>query len=366
MEDGGADAVLNLQPDSSIPLSYHSSFGPHNDLLLLEVDSALLPQFLHNHITIRGHPDDDAVLCTASSTFALKSVSNSNTLFLIPPASTPNASASASVLKIAPGNLELMHIAPKLDKLRSLLADNPYRPDSEAAVDQARLYSWADLASRIQASDEELKSGLRAISAVEIEGYWRTVDEELMGEVLAMLLHESVLNDWSLKALEGDGVAAALEADGFPRAVVIHCLEMLGSSESGGGVWSLDERRVCSHFARRVLQRGKMKMESFMEEWGRSIPAGMRASLEMLEGEVLVDRIGMESWVRKFSVSDLPSSPAERFAALFRERQKWEWKDLEPYIRDLKVPGLSSEGLLIKYTRRAQATADAEPVFTAR
>ena len=34
--------------------------------------------------------------------------------------------------------------------------------------------------------------------------------------------------------------------------------------------------------------------------------------------------------------------------------------------RDLSVPGLSSEGLLLKYTRRTQPTQDAEPIFSAR
>lgn len=33
--------------------------------------------------------------------------------------------------------------------------------------------------------------------------------------------------------------------------------------------------------------------------------------------------------------------------------------------RDLHVPGASSEGLLIKYTRRSQPNAEAEPIFTA-
>lgn len=34
--------------------------------------------------------------------------------------------------------------------------------------------------------------------------------------------------------------------------------------------------------------------------------------------------------------------------------------------RDLKVPGLSSEGLLLKYTRRSQPKPDVEPIFSAR
>lgn len=34
--------------------------------------------------------------------------------------------------------------------------------------------------------------------------------------------------------------------------------------------------------------------------------------------------------------------------------------------RDLQVPRLSMEGLLLKYTRRAQPRADSQPVFSAR
>ncbi|XVE99906.1 hypothetical protein REPUB_Repub03eG0241500 [Reevesia pubescens] len=92
----------------------------------------------------------------------------------------------------------------------------------------------------------------------------------------------------------------------------------------------------------------------------------MQASFDMLEGEVLTEKLAVETWVHAFSVSSLPSTPAERFSILFKERPQWEWKDLEPYIRDLNVPGLSSEALLLKYTRRTQTTIDTEPVFSAR
>lgn len=44
---GGAEAVLGLQPNSSISIAYHSLFGPHSDLMLLEVDEKLLPEILH-------------------------------------------------------------------------------------------------------------------------------------------------------------------------------------------------------------------------------------------------------------------------------------------------------------------------------
>lgn len=42
----GAEAVLNLQPSSSISIAYHPLFGPHDDLILLELDGKLLPDVL--------------------------------------------------------------------------------------------------------------------------------------------------------------------------------------------------------------------------------------------------------------------------------------------------------------------------------
>lgn len=46
---GGAEAVLGLQPNSSISIAYDSQFGlgSHNDLMLLEVDEKLLPDILN-------------------------------------------------------------------------------------------------------------------------------------------------------------------------------------------------------------------------------------------------------------------------------------------------------------------------------
>ncbi|KAL0425480.1 UNVERIFIED_CONTAM: hypothetical protein Sradi_1082800 [Sesamum radiatum] len=76
-----------------------------------------------------------------------------------------------------------------------------------------------------------------------------------------------------------------------------------------------------------------MKIEIFMEKWTRKVPDGMHASFDMLEGEVLIEKLGMGTWVYSFSVSSLPSTPADRFSMLFQERAKWEWKDLQPYVR---------------------------------
>lgn len=314
--------------------------------------------FFFSRVTIRGQVDEDAVLCTQSKTYVMKFVGTSNSVFLVPPsdhsAVSENSNDSsgkdhnqqpiASVLKVAPGNLELVEIAPRLNKLKLLLSKNPY--SSEEALEfedlegvekiKKGLFTWDDLVDRVQASDDELRHGLQALSAVELNGYWRIVNERYMGTILMMLLHNSLLNDWSLDALNEDEVVSLLVSDGFPPKLAQHCLDVYGTKVNegvGSCLWRLDERRVCVHFAREILSTGKTKIEKFMEEWKRKIPEGMHASIEMLEGEVLTEKVGADLWIRAFSVSSLPSTPAERFSILFKERQRWEWKDLQPYIR---------------------------------
>ncbi|XP_071736120.1 uncharacterized protein [Rutidosis leptorrhynchoides] len=376
----GAEAVLKVPSNSSIPISYHPLYGPHDDILLLELDEKLLPDVINQRVSLRGQPDEDAVLCTQSKTYAIKFVGTSNSVFLVPPSDqftvnenshdcdekgTDSNARFASILKVAPGTMELVEVAPRIDKLKSLLLENPYKFDEDTEMYDTGLYRWVDLIDRVQASDEELRSALQVLSAVEINGYWRNIDENYMGQIVNTLVNNAIINEWPLSALNEDEAVESLVNDGFPRVIAHHCLEVYGS-KTNGGVWELDNRRVCVHFARRILAFGKMKMESFMEEWIGKVPSGMKVSLDMLEGEVLVEKLGIQSWIYSFSVSSLPSDPANRFARLFQERAKWDWKDLHPYIRDLSVPGLTSDGLLLKYTRRTQPTADSEPVFTAR
>lgn len=45
---GGAESVRSLAAGSSISLRYHSLFGSHDDMLLLEVDEKILPDVLHH------------------------------------------------------------------------------------------------------------------------------------------------------------------------------------------------------------------------------------------------------------------------------------------------------------------------------
>lgn len=50
--DGVAEAVINLQPNSTISIAYHPLFGPHDDMVLLELDEKLLPDVLNQRFVI--------------------------------------------------------------------------------------------------------------------------------------------------------------------------------------------------------------------------------------------------------------------------------------------------------------------------
>lgn len=309
-----------------------------------------------NRVSLRGEPNEEAVFCTQSKTYAIKFVGTSNSVFLVPPNSSSlsknamdcdeqnlDQPALASVLKVASGSLELVEVAPRLDKLKLLLSQKPFSIEELSEMDtfveseeQNSVYRWDDLIGQIQASDTELRFGLETLNALEINGCWRILDEKCMDSVLNMLLHNAVLNDWSFYALPENEVVCTLESDGFPPPISTHCLRVYGNkvdNDEGVSWWKLNDKRVCVHFAKVILKNGKLKMDKFMEEWKTKIPQGMQTSFDMLEGEVLTERIGVEVWIRAFSVSSLPSTPAERFSSLFNERPKWEWKDLEPYIR---------------------------------
>jgi sister chromatid cohesion protein DCC1 len=95
-------------------------------------------------LIIKGAENDEAVLCTSSTTFAIKYVSTSNTVLLIPPQHTaPQAEnmgssadgkdridqANAGVMATAAGLIELVETAPRLDELKSLLNQRPYTED---------------------------------------------------------------------------------------------------------------------------------------------------------------------------------------------------------------------------------------------
>ncbi|KAI7730705.1 hypothetical protein M8C21_015095 [Ambrosia artemisiifolia] len=206
------------------------------------------------------------------------------------------------VIKVAPGSMELL----RLEKLKKLLLENPYT--DHVKMPDSGLYRWDDLKRLLQATDEELESDLTVLSAVEINGYWRIVDDMYMCRILTSIIWSSIMKCWCLSSL--DIIEAVESLAGFPQVIVHHCFQLYGRITYGGG-WEMDKKRVSLHVARQILAaNGKMKLGAFMEEWVRSVPGGppggLPVSLDILEGEVLVE----QSWV---------SLPSDRFPGYFKD-----------------------------------------------
>ncbi|BBM99421.1 sister chromatid cohesion protein DCC1 [Marchantia polymorpha subsp. ruderalis] len=389
-------SVLKLDVDPQVSVGYAETFRSDEPYRLLEVDEALLQELLHSGLTIKGGREDEAVLCTSKATFAMKFVSTSNTVLLVPP--SPRGSdgcdaevdedlprAEVGIVATASGHIELVETAPRLENLQALVSRRPFKDDENLGEEEAEdgeLYTWDELSARTQASDHQLRDALRKLEAAEIGRFWRVVDPDYMHNLLGILLSAAVQNDWSLKALQGSEVIRSLEAH-FPAPVVITCLDKFGvragpspknpvqGQESCGSgaadLWALDDEKICIHYAKLLLRdKTKWKLEDFLEEWAMITPSWMSVDLNMLRGEALVEKVGLESWLHQFSCSLLPCRPDARFTALFSRRSKWEWEDLEPYLKDLRVPGQSVEAMLLKYTRKSQPTPTSTPVYTAR
>ncbi|KAG6549822.1 hypothetical protein Mapa_008803 [Marchantia paleacea] len=395
-------SVLKLDVDSQVTVGYAETFTSDEPYRLLEVDEALLQELLHSGLTIKGSREDEAVLCTSKATFAMKFVSTSNTVLLVPPSRWGSddcdaereaalSRAEIGIVATASGHIELVETAPKLENLKALVSQRPFKDDMNVGEEEeeedddesdGELYTWEELSACTQASDHQLREALRKLEAAEIGRFWRVVDPDYMHNLLGILLSTAVQNDWSLKALRGSEVIRSLEAH-FPAPVVISCLDKFGvragpapenpakgqeSSGSGAAdLWALDDEKICVHYAKLLLRaKTKWKLEEFLEEWAMITPSWMSVDLNMLRGEALVEKVGVESWLHHFSCSLLPCRPDARFTALFSRRSKWEWEDLEAYLKDLKVPGQSVEAMLLKYTRKSQPTPTSTPVYTAR
>jgi sister chromatid cohesion protein DCC1 len=102
-----------------------SSTFPHSDFFCCSVH-------------IKGEPDEEAVLCTSQKTFAVKFVGSSNTMFIMAPdfsedsqgcggSEVKNSTGARALISFAaPGYMELVETAPRLETLKMLLSRNKY------------------------------------------------------------------------------------------------------------------------------------------------------------------------------------------------------------------------------------------------
>jgi len=132
---------------------------------------------LITRLTIKGRPSDDAVLCTPTSTFLLRTVGISNSLMICrPPAESERP--TLEIRDISHEVLECLPQAANLERIRLILRESAWGglgSDTETKSKKrkrgdVRKWTRAQLESVVQASEGELEKGLRERNVIEIDG----------------------------------------------------------------------------------------------------------------------------------------------------------------------------------------------------
>ena len=263
-------ASLRLPAGASAKLLLSDAFSS-NSVQLLQLDEPLLQEALRTGLVLKGASDEEAVLCTATRTFAVKQVETSNTLLLIPPLArgladlsyfpdlsyllaSPQGDEYATHDALAPmaaddggaasseqhevthapivaacaaaSHLELVEVAPPAFAVRAALATCPYDDAASDAGEASASFgrTWPDLASSFRCSDAQLLSLLASLGALHLRGRHALVSPPLSRRILEFALLTAAAEGWPLSSVPHRALLDALTADGFERVVAAHAL----------------------------------------------------------------------------------------------------------------------------------------------
>ncbi|XP_013396721.1 sister chromatid cohesion protein DCC1 isoform X2 [Lingula anatina] len=323
-----------------------------------------------DRLTIRGDKTDSAVVCTNRKTFEIKEAETSNSVLILPDLLLPEKLGEKEIIiekevsAILYNYFELRPIKPRLKKMKELLEENVYSgPECEEDENHhGRKYSYADLKELVQASEGEIQEGLKALQAVEIDGYIRMLDFDYLQKVLSSIAGLVEENDWTTDHLPLRTCLEELQ-DLYDRHIIIHVLDCYGTkSDPGGGKnmeadsadveYALCESKICRFYAEILLRASeKFNLQEFLLTWQESVPVGMKTDSCQLEGLALIDKTSRPEVIIYFPVEELPEDIEARFNALFRVREKWTKEEITPYIKDVATEKMGTGALLMKYAR---------------
>ena len=352
---------------------------------LLELPPAVAAALLTEgggYVVIKGQGVDEATLCTPTQTFVVRQAESSNTQLLLPPAG-PEGTAVRVVSTAVTHHLELIPTAPRLARLQDLLNESPLREYDEEQLEDGggggggadggttrRCYTFAELASRVQASEAELRRGLVQLQAFELDGAWRVLHPDYLERVFDLVLTLVVREGWALGAVHEAAVLAET-ASIFPSVVVLQALRVHAAAAEGGaaasaaaaeGSWALDPSAVSRFRALQLLHAAAadawVPFAEFERHWECSLPSGAPADPALLRGIALRadEAPGGAPAVRFFPEAALPLDSAARFKRLFAAQARWTLADMEPYFARLveQGPGQTQGSILKRYTRTSR------------
>jgi len=347
-----------------LPLSQIVSFKTDmvgDEVKLLEVTKDVAESFrVGDTLTIRGDETENAVICSKEKTFEIKEAETSNSLMLVDRVTLPDQvdkSASdrrlgwSSVGGVIHKYIEIIEIRPKLRKLKEVLHKNLYNEDSRR--ENKKGLTMFELLETIQASEQELKQGLKHYECVEVDGMWFILDQDYQMMVLSRILKYFDENSWKLDCVQKAETVRELSTL-VSEQVLAQVFDMFCDPMTGGQAdeFSLNKARVSRFYGDFLLAANSgYVLSEFMEMWQKAVPDGVVTDLDQLSGLVLVDSDKNPSVIRRFSEENLPLNIQERLTQLFSARERWTLVDISPFIEPLTTKKLNVNALLTKYAR---------------
>lgn len=331
-----------------------------DDLKLLEVPLGLANQLTTGSvISIRGEEDDNAVLCTEKETFDIKEGETSNSLLLLPSCSLPDSLQGENERKLIPRTvvgvfykyLEVLSAQPRLKRLETILGKVPY--GEKSAKEGIIGHTVSQLLDRVQASEDQIRDGLKKCEGIRIDGEWFLLDQDYQMKILSYILRYFDENSWKYDCVIKSDTVTAL-ASLVPKEITRQVFDIYCSPLEGGeeGEYSLDKDKVCRFYGNFMLAAStSYLLTEFLEMWQKAVPEGITTDIDQLAGLMLVDYSKDPAVIKRFAEFSLPENVNDRLAVLFSARERWTLADITPFIAPLTSAKLNVNALLVKYAR---------------
>jgi len=333
-------------------------------------------------LTINGQQNDDAVLCTADKTYALRSVTLSNSVLVV----NANETSGEMVIRSQLNDiLELVPSVPRLHRLGGLLKgmeydenaadeDDSMEEDERRGTKRRRL-TYDEVRGEIQASDVEFARGLKDRRILTIDGHLRPIAPSYLCTILELLLNYIVSLSLSVASAPVQELAATLaDEHEIPKKVSTQVMSWFGTVHDHQ-TWSIDIDAILKEIGLGLLRSHKdepIPETDFIRAWRSKVGDTFDSSisLSLLSGNYFVSQVDSIAsdepinLLNYYPASALPVEPAARFADLFLTRPRWRADDIAPFLADIAINSKERDKLLLKYAR---TTTDSQGVwYTAR
>ncbi|KIK99326.1 hypothetical protein PAXRUDRAFT_822870 [Paxillus rubicundulus Ve08.2h10] len=319
------------------------------------IDSTAESKSPHPILSIKGHPTEDAVMCTADKTYSLRSVVLSNTVLVLTPSRT-DPDGTVHVRDQLHEVLELVSSVPKVHKLPVLLRGMEYDEGDEDRRATLPKFSYEQARSEIQASEFEFNLGLRDRRILVLDGWLRPIASAHLSTILGLLLNYLISLGLSHEAAPVEELVSSLAEDyEIPREVSNQIISWFGVVQEG--LWKMDVSALVAEIGLALLGNYKhdpILETEFMAKWKNAVGDAFESvvSLQLLSGNYLRNPNDFSgATINFFPSSSLPTEPAARFTELFLTRQRWKSDEIGPFLSDIVVGSKERDKLLLKYAR---------------